>query len=535
MQTDSIVEPAKPLAQPAGALASLEITRVAVSHGLEAIHEQILAQGTENQVLRRELEAARAHHIHLETNCDNHQSELASLRLQLQKRDFDLEQQGASLVEAQRERDEAREENADFNARLAGAGRLLEEANARVSGLNARVAGLEAQVEQLSVHKDTLEEHKANLEDKVADSSEQIEQLQEKVEQLSDHKSDLEDKVAQLHQNNSEMHRELVALYADLRGEGLPQLVLKLAAGLTGAESGLFTEADGDGKLAELHVSQMEEMVVGALYDYSRRAAHADEPLVENDTKKLPDGAGLVNLAALPVAAKGKKRGVLLLCNKRGGPFTEDDTRVLLAIGQHAGLAMENARLHEELSEAYAATIAVLADAIEAKDAYTRGHCEGVSRLAVEVGRRLELSDEQLDHVRYAALLHDVGKIGVPDGILLKPSKLMPEEFSIIQKHPQIGRDIVARIGALSALSEVILHHHEKWDGSGYPQGLAGEGIPLLARIVCAVDAFDAMTTPRPYRQPVDSVEAVAEMRRCAGTQFDPIIVEHVADIICTA
>jgi HD-GYP domain-containing protein (c-di-GMP phosphodiesterase class II) len=533
MQTDSVVEPAKPLAQPGGALAALEITRVALLHGLEAVHEQILSQGTENQVLRRELEAARTRHVDLETNCGHHESEVARLRFELQKREFDVEQGGARLVEAQRERDEAREENADFNARIASAGRALEEAGARNSGLNARIVGLEAQVEHLSVHKNNLEEHKSHLEEKIADSGAHIENLQGQVEQLHDHKSDLEEKLEQLDQKNADMHRELVALYTDLRGEGLPQLVLKLAAGLTGAESGLFTEADGDGTLAELRVSEMEEMIVGALYDYSRRAADSNEPLVENNPKKLPDGAGLVNLAALPVAAKGKKRGVLLLCNKRGGPFTEDDTRVLLAIGQHAGLAMENARLHEELSEAYAATIAVLADAIEAKDAYTRGHCEGVSRLAVEVGRRLELSDEQLEQVRYAALLHDVGKIGVPDGILLKPSKLMPEEFSIIQKHPQIGRDIVARIGALSALSEVILHHHEKWDGSGYPQGLAGEGIPLLARIVCAVDAFDAMTTPRPYRTAVDNAEAIAEMRRCSGTQFDAQIVEHVADIIC--
>lgn len=533
MHIAPVAEPAKPPAQPGGALAALETTRAAVSHGLEAIHEQILAQGTENQVLRRELEAAREQHVHLETHRDQHQSEAANLRLELQKRDFDVEQLGAQIVEFQRERDEAREENADFNARLAGAGRLLEEANALVSTLNARVFALEAQVELLSAHKNTLEEHKADLEEKIADSGAHIENLQEKVEQLDDHKSDLEEKIEQLDQKNADMHRELVALYADLRGEGLPQLVLKLAAGLTGAESGLFTEADGDGTLAELHVSEMEESIVSALYDYSRRAAEVNEPLVENNTKLLPDGAGLVNLAALPVAAKGKKRGVLLLCNKRGGPFTEDDTRLLLAIGEHAGLAMENARLHQELGDAYAATIAVLADAIEAKDAYTRGHCEDVSRLAVEVGRRLELSDEQLEQVRYAALLHDVGKIGVPDGILLKPSRLMPEEFSIIQKHPQIGRDIVARIGALSSLTDVILHHHEKWDGSGYPQGLAGEGIPLLARIVCAVDAFDAMTTPRPYRLPVDNDEAIAEMRRCAGTQFDPIIVEHVADIIC--
>ncbi len=222
----------------------------------------------------------------------------------------------------------------------------------------------------------------------------------------------------------------------------------------------------------------------------------------------------------------------MLLANKRSGPFNDKDTRLLLAVGQHAGIALENVRLHHQLNEAYASTIAVLADAIEAKDAYTRGHCESVMRLAVEVGRRLEMTGEKLDEVRYSALLHDVGKIGVPDGILLKPGKLMAEEFMIIQKHPAIGRDLVSRVPTLSRLTDAILHHHEKWDGSGYPEGLAGEGIPLAARIVGAVDAFDAMTSPRPYRDMISHQAAVAELKRCAGTQFDPRVVELIEQIL---
>jgi HD-GYP domain-containing protein (c-di-GMP phosphodiesterase class II) len=150
------------------------------------------------------------------------------------------------------------------------------------------------------------------------------------------------------------------------------------------------------------------------------------------------------------------------------------------------------------------------------------GHCEGVSRVAVEVGRRLGLEADKLDEVRYAALLHDVGKIGVPDGILLKPGRLMPEEFAIIQKHARVGRDLVARVPALAHLGDIVLHHHERWDGAGYPDGLAGEGIPLISRVICVVDAFDAMTTSRPYRESVDVTEAILEMQRCAGTQFDP-------------
>ena len=411
--------------------------------------------------------------------------------------------------------------------------RQLEQAQARVAELEDNCGVHAKDKEQLAQEVAKREEEIKRLDVRMVEVERAHDEAQNENARLNGQLVNVSRKLDNARERSRDLQEQLLDFYAELRSADLPHLALRLAAGLTGAESGLFTERDGDGTLATFHLSEMEENLVEALYDYSRQAANSEEPLVVNDSKKLPDGSGLVNLAALPVAVKGQMRGVLLLCNKRSGDFDDDDSQMLLAIGQHAGLAMENSRLHGELHEAYAATIAVLADAIEAKDAYTRGHCEGVSRLAVEVGRRLNLSDEQLEQARYAALLHDVGKIGIPDGILLKPTKLMPEEFSIIQKHPQIGRDIVARVAALSNLSEAILHHHEKWDGSGYPLGLSGEEIPLIARIVCAVDAFDAMTTPRPYRNPVEQSEAVEEMRRCAGTQFDPRIVELVAQIIC--
>ena len=410
--------------------------------------------------------------------------------------------------------------------------RQLEQAQARITELEDNCGIHEKDKEQLRQEVAKREADLTRQHHLLVEAERAHDEAQNENARLNGQLVNLSRKLENARERNRDLNEQLLDFYAELRATDLPHLTLRLAAGLTGAESGLFTEVDGDGTLATFHLSEMEENLVGALYDFSRQAANSEQPLVVNDSTKLPDGAGLVNLAALPVAAKGQKRGVLLLCNKRSEDFTEEDTEVLLAIGQHAGLAMENMRLHQELNEAYASTIAVLADAIEAKDAYTRGHCEGVSRLAVEVARRLELSEMQLEQTRYAALLHDVGKIGIPDGILLKPTKLMDEEFSIIQKHPQIGRDIVSRVTALSNISDAILHHHEKWDGSGYPAGLAGEGIPLLARIVGAVDAFDAMTTPRPYRNPVERNEAIEEMRRCAGTQFDPQIVELVAQIV---
>jgi len=331
---------------------------------------------------------------------------------------------------------------------------------------------------------------------------------------------------------NRELGQHIKDLHFDLLSENVPLLALKMAMQLTDAEVGLFTESDGDGVLARVGFDELENFLEEAVYDYSRRTAQSEEPTVENDSRQLPDGAGLINLAALPFAIKGQMSGVLLLANKRNGPFTDAECQILLSIGQHAGLAMENAKLHRQLLEAYTSTVAVLADAIEAKDAYTRGHCEDVSRVSVEVARRLGVVDGALEAVRYAALLHDVGKIGIPDGILLKPGKLMPEEFSIIQKHASIGRDLINRVPSLSHIGEAILHHHERFDGSGYPDGLDGENIPLASRIIGVVDAFDAMTSPRPYREPVASREAFEEMQRCAGTQFDPRIVAMVTEVI---
>jgi HD-GYP domain-containing protein (c-di-GMP phosphodiesterase class II) len=214
-------------------------------------------------------------------------------------------------------------------------------------------------------------------------------------------------------------------------------------------------------------------------------------------------------------------KGVILVANKRSGPYCEQDTELLLSIGRHAGVALENQRLHGELADSFHSTIAVLADAIEAKDAYTRGHCDSVANMAVEVGRRLGVENEALDQIRYAALLHDVGKIGIPDGILLKPGKLMPEEYMMIQRHSSIGSDLVSRVPSLQSIAPIILHHHERIDGAGYPSGQLGEGIELASRIICVVDAFDAMTTPRPYREPVSHTEAIEELQRCAGTHFD--------------
>ena len=466
---------------------------------VEQLRLQFEQQRQETADLHRQIEHEIAENQSLQVQLEHQHVEAQQLRVQLDKSRVENENSSHQLAALQESERKMGDENARLNSSIADLARQIE-SHEDLTGAHAI---LQHEAREADAENARLHSHVAELE--------------QNLEQKEQEKDDLFAQVLDLH---------------DLQIEDLPTLIIEMARQLTGAEVGLFTESDGDDVIASLGMDELEPFIADALFEFTRRVKSENAPIVENDSKKLPDGSGLVNLSALPVAAKGKESGVLLLANKRSGDFNEQDTKLLLSIGQHAGIALENVRLHHELNEAYASTIAVLADAIEAKDAYTRGHCESVMRLAVEVGRRLELKGEKLDEVRYSALLHDVGKIGVPDGILLKPGKLMAEEFLIIQKHPAIGRDLVARVPTLMRLTDAILHHHEKWDGSGYPDGLAGEGIPLAARIVGAVDAFDAMTTPRPYRDMVSHQDAVTELRRCAGTQFDPTIVDLIDQIL---
>ena len=328
------------------------------------------------------------------------------------------------------------------------------------------------------------------------------------------------------------LNAELLEVYRDLRSEDLPTLILRVGMNLVGAENGLFVGANGDVTLASVGLDNLPEPIAQALYRFTREAAESEEPVICNDSKQLPDHEALINLAALPVSVKNDLKGVILVANKRDGIFDDDDTELLLAIGKHAGIALENQRLHCALGDAFISTVAVLADAVEAKDPYTRGHCEGVSDLAARVAERMSWDKSELDQIRYAALLHDVGKLGIPDSILMKPSHLLPEEFTLIKTHVTIGRDLVARVPALEHITPIVYHHHERWDGGGYPSGLSGEEIPLGARIVGAVDALDAMITKRPYRDAMTLQAATAELQLCAGKQFDPYVIEHLVEVL---
>jgi putative nucleotidyltransferase with HDIG domain len=171
-----------------------------------------------------------------------------------------------------------------------------------------------------------------------------------------------------------------------------------------------------------------------------------------------------------------------------------------------------------------------LVAAVEARDPYTRAHSTTVARYAVCLGRRLGLPPAQLAVIRLAGLLHDVGKIGVPDAILTKPGPLTPQEFEIVKCHPQTAVDILSPVSVMTEERRIILHHHERFDGTGYPDGLCGEHIPVGARILAVADALDTMLSPRTYKQPYDVARVREELIRGAGRQFDPCVVDAALD-----
>jgi putative nucleotidyltransferase with HDIG domain len=175
-------------------------------------------------------------------------------------------------------------------------------------------------------------------------------------------------------------------------------------------------------------------------------------------------------------------------------------------------------------------TFGALSAAIEARDPFARGHASRVTVFAQAVARRLHLDGEELSVLRFGALLHDVGKLAVPKPLLLKPGSLTEGELAQVRRHPTTGARMLRSLGAPRTILSAVLHHHERWDGSGYPSGRSSDQIPLEARILAVADSFDAMTSTRPYRAPKPTGEALGELERCSGTQFDPAAVDAFAD-----
>jgi putative nucleotidyltransferase with HDIG domain len=230
---------------------------------------------------------------------------------------------------------------------------------------------------------------------------------------------------------------------------------------------------------------------------------------------------------------RGEPFGLLLAFHKDGSRSRpSEETRLLDFLITKASLAVENMALYESLISNFYGILKSLVNALEARDLYTGKHSERVTRYASETAGILDCSGAQLESMQTAGYLHDIGKIGVRDSILNKPGPLSMDEYEIVKKHPSIGDSIVSELGLSPEERSIIRHHHERWDGAGYPDGLSGEQIPLLARILSVADAFDAMTSKRAYRNAMSLDQALAELFKNRGKQFDPLALDAFLEVV---
>jgi HD-GYP domain-containing protein (c-di-GMP phosphodiesterase class II) len=232
------------------------------------------------------------------------------------------------------------------------------------------------------------------------------------------------------------------------------------------------------------------------------------------------------SFAAVPMARDGQVHGLLLM-RSAARRFPLPSLRLAeLLVGQAVTVLLG------QTSGASRSAVSALAAAIDARDNYTHSHSRQVVHLAVETARLLGLSQGEIERVSDGALLHDVGKVAIPNEILFKPGPLTPEEWAVMREHPVIGERILRRTPELAAIAPMVRHEHERWDGGGYPDGLAGEAIPMGSRIILACDAYNAMITARPYRAPMSTADAMEELRRSAGTQFDPRVLDALLRVL---
>jgi HD-GYP domain-containing protein (c-di-GMP phosphodiesterase class II) len=318
------------------------------------------------------------------------------------------------------------------------------------------------------------------------------------------------------------------------------ELLLRTGMALLGAGKGLLLRREDGPEGSGLRLLCQEGFTADPAASVlvaraARTAVESGAPLREEDEARIAASRGapadteIENLLAIPFAGEDEPGGVILLANRDGG-FDDHPDDVLLALGTSVAAVLAEARLREELRSAFLATVAVLADAIEAKDRFLLGHAADVATYVTAVADRLGLEPRRREELVYAALLHDVGKIAISEQILMKPAALTSEERGVVQLHARIGALLVRQVPALRPVEAAVLHHHERWDGGGYPEGLAGEAIPIEARIIAVADAFSAMTADRPYRKPMTISEACDELERHAARQFDPRCVRLFAE-----
>ncbi len=339
------------------------------------------------------------------------------------------------------------------------------------------------------------------------------------------------------------LHEVTKELTATLEVHELNFKFLDYSMNMVKADGGALLLIDQTGKLAISETSGKHfspEYWLGKIWvTLSRHVAQLHEPLLLTaaspplieDLPSIPPEAG--SLICFPLKTASRVIGVLnLVRTKEHDFFSNLDLEIINVLASQASIAIENVRLYSNIRDNYLKTIRAFALAVEAKDEYTHGHSENVMKYTVVLAKHLGLPDHEIELVKYAGLLHDIGKIGISENILNKPGKLTVQEFEEIKKHPELGARIISDVPFLKSLVPMVLHHHEFYNGCGYPLKIAGNAIPFGARILSVADAFEAMTSDRPYRKSLSQEVAINILIEEQGKQFDPQVVKAFLEII---
>jgi putative nucleotidyltransferase with HDIG domain len=280
----------------------------------------------------------------------------------------------------------------------------------------------------------------------------------------------------------------------------------------------------------------LRQVKLNSQYGIAGQVARTGKPLIVNDTSRSENfhkiidnttGFSTKSLIFAPLIANQHILGVIEVLNKLDGSrFEERELDVVVNIAAMAAIAIDNVRQNQNVLNAFKITLATIMSAIDAKDPTMRGHSQRVTEYALLAAAYFSLSVEEKETLEYASMLHDIGKIAIDNRILDKADALTPPEWEIVRQHPAIGANILKQIPLLEKASDIVLYHHERYDGEGYPEGLKGEDIPLESRLIAVANAYDTMTTGRSYRQAMTIERSIEELHKYSGIQFCPVAVE---------
>ena len=360
--------------------------------------------------------------------------------------------------------------------------------------------------------------------------------LQEAEDEIEEHVKDLEIILSFL----LGIHEFGVATSGIVEIDRLAKLIVINATRLLRTEIGSLMLVDKETNMLEIVAARglPEELVKNIHIPIGKgiagKVAEEGESIlcenIETDTRFLKESNEKYtskSFVSVPLKIQNRVIGVLNINNKESKQkFDEKDLRLLTILAEQSARTIENAELYKHMQDTYLGTIQTLARAIDAKDPYTKGHSDRVTRYAVKIAREMNLSESAIRNIEYSALIHDIGKIGIQESILTKKGGLSGTEYEIVKMHPLIGESIITPVKFLNGIAPLILYHHERFDGKGYLEGLRGEAIPQGARIISVADAFDAMTSDRPYRKALSRKKAREELEKESGKKFDPQVVE---------